>query len=60
MKANQEVRKAARSAGIPFWKLGSRIGVSEQTIVRWLRTPLPNEKQQELLRTISELEREVD
>ena len=40
MKANNEIREALKKNGIPFWKLGEELGVSEQTILRWMRTPL--------------------
>ena len=49
MKENQTVRKAAKSA----------IGVSEPTIIRWLRVPLPEEKEVRILSAIASLAREV-
>lgn len=59
VRANEEIRKAARAAGVPLWMLGKQIGVCEQTIVRWLRDPLPEEKRQTLMEAIAKLEREV-
>ena len=43
-KANEELRKELRENHIPFWKLGEALGVSEQTVVRWFRTPLSAER----------------
>ena len=59
MKENQAVRKAARSAGVPLWMIAVRLGVCEQTLIRWLRVPLPTEKEREIMDTISELEKEA-
>ena len=40
MMANMDIRFAAKAAGVPFWKLGEKLGVSEVTIVRRLRKEL--------------------
>ncbi len=58
MKENQDVRKAAKSAGVPLWKVAAAIGVSEPTIIRWLRVPLQEEKEARILSAIASLERE--
>ena len=59
VKANQTIRKAARAAGIPFWKIAVRLGVCEQTLIRWLRVPLDPEKEQDILAVIDELAKEA-
>lgn len=59
MKENQEVRKAARVAGVPLWKVAAAIGVSEPTLMRWLRFPLPQEKESRIMAAISTLEQGV-
>ncbi len=59
MKENQTVRKAAKSAGVPLWKIAAAIGVSEPTIIRWLRVPLSEEKEVRILSAIASLAREV-
>lgn len=58
-KPNQNVRKAARVAGIPLWAVASKIQVSEPTLTRWLRFPLSAEKEQRIMSAIHELAREV-
>lgn len=58
MKQNIGVRKAARSAGVPYWKIAEQLGVSEQTIIRWLRVPLPVDKENAIMAAISLIERE--
>ena len=55
---NRDVRRAARAAGVPLWKIARQLGVSEPTMTRWLRTPLSSEKREAVLGAISELEEE--
>lgn len=43
-KANEKLRDMLKEYHIPFWKLGVALGVSEQTVVRWFRTPLTPER----------------
>lgn len=57
---NAMVRKAARVAGIPLWKIAVAIGVSEPTLTRWLRTPLSPEREAVIMGAISELEVQHD
>ena len=56
MKDNQKIRRAARVADVPLWKIAAQIGVSEPTIYRWMRLPLPEDKEQMILKAIRELE----
>ena len=58
-KENQAVRRAARTAGVPLWKCALHLGISEPTLIRWLRVPLPDEKEQRILAAIAELEKEA-
>lgn len=54
-KANQEIRQAAKEAGVTLWKLASFIGKSEATITRMLRTELSEETKKELIDAIIQL-----
>lgn len=58
-KENQTVRRAARSAGVPLWKCALHLGISEPTLIRWLRVPLPEEKERRIMAAISELSQGV-
>ncbi len=58
-RENENVRKAARVAGVPLWAIASKIQVSEPTLTRWLRFPLPAEKEQRIMTAIQELAGEV-
>lgn len=55
---NHEVRKAARVAGVPLWRVALAIGVSEPTLTRWLRIPLPEDKEKRVMAAIAALEQE--
>lgn len=59
MKENQVVRRAARAAGVPLWRVAKAIGVSEPTLTRWLRVPLSEDKEQRVMAAIAALEQEV-
>lgn len=56
---NQKVRRAARAAGIPLWRIATTIGVSEPTLTRWLRVQLSEDKEQRIMEAIASLEREA-
>lgn len=56
IKENEKVRRAARIAGVPLWAIASKIGVSEPTLTRWLRLPLPEEKEARIMAAIAALE----
>lgn len=55
IKENEDIKNAMKEAGLYTWQLAERLGVSEMTIYRWLRTPLSDEKRQELLTAISQV-----
>lgn len=58
MKENKEVREAARSSGVPLWRVAAAIGISEPTITRWLRFPLSGERKTEIMAAITRLSKE--
>ena len=60
-RTNETVRRAARVADVPLWQIAAKIGVSQPTMTRWLRFPLPSEKEDRIMQAIKELalEREV-
>ena len=57
MKENLIIRERARAAKVPLWRIAAFIGISEPTIIRWLRFPLPPDKESRILKAISELEK---
>lgn len=52
---NEKIRKTARAAGIPLWKIAITIGVSEPTLTRWLRIPLSAEREMLIMTAIENL-----
>lgn len=60
MQENQKIRSVARAAGVPLWQVARLIGVSEPTITRWLRVPLPRDKEEQIMDAIEELAQGVD
>ncbi len=55
MTENKAIRRAARAAGVPLWRIAHVIGVSEPTLTRWLRFPLSPEREQQILAAISQI-----
>ena len=53
-----ELRKAAKAAGIPLWRIADAIGVGEATMTRKLRHELPENEKKQLLNLIKQLARE--
>ena len=46
MKPNMDIRNLAKDNGVYLWEIAKYIGVTEQTIIRWLRRePMPEDKQ---------------
>lgn len=60
MRANNEIRETAKKANVKHWEIAARLGVSEQTFVRWMRSPLANEKEKAILDAINELAKEKE
>lgn len=56
---NIQIRKAAREAHIPLWKIAQMVGISEPTLTRWLRVELSQEKKVRILQAIEQLKREA-
>ena len=58
MKANQTIRDAAKRMGIKHWQIAEHLGISEPTIVRWLRVPLSTEKEKVVMKAIETIAKE--
>lgn len=55
---NQEIR--IYKGKLPFWIIAERLGVSENTLLNWMRKELPEDKKAEILRVIDQIKGEVD
>lgn len=58
MKANQKVRDMAKKRNVKHWQIAERLGISEPTIMRWLRVPLSPEREHAILAAIKEIAKE--
>ena len=56
---NQEIKETFRKARIHQWEVASMIGVSESTLIRWLRDELPEEKKKRILYAIEQTKRRM-
>lgn len=58
MRANEHIRKAMGEKGVAVWQVGQVLGVSEMTVFRLLRRPLPPEKEAQIMEAIETAARE--
>lgn len=60
--ANKIIREELKQRGVRHWELAYALGISEQTLVRWLRFELSEDKQMVILEKIREIimQKEVD
>ena len=59
MKANQNIRKMIETRRLKHCEIANKIGVSESTFCRWMRTELPPEKKAKIEKAIQEIAKEV-
>lgn len=55
---NDDVRKAIRISGFRHWQVAAQLGICENTLVRWLRDELSEERRNAIYRAIDSLQRE--
>ena len=53
--ANKIIRDELKTRGVRHWELAHELGVSEQTLVRWLRFELDEDRQLDMLMKIEEI-----
>lgn len=58
--ANLDVRKRAKEAGVYHWQIAKKMGVSEITMCRKMRTELPLEEKEKIFKIIEELKGEEE
>lgn len=58
MKENQKARMYAKKKGVKHWEIAACLGISEQTILRWLRTQLPSWKESLIMEAIDLIAKE--
>lgn len=45
-KKNRDVRDYLKAKHVFMWEVAERIGIHEVTLIRWMRTELPEERKQ--------------
>lgn len=58
MKANQTIREIAKRKGVKHWQIAEYLGISEPTIMRWLRVPLSAERERTITEAIEAIAKE--
>lgn len=59
-KENNHIRRAARIADVPLWAVAAEVGISEPTLMRWLRVPLPQDRENQVMAAIDHLAKEAE
>lgn len=59
LRENEHIRRAARIANVPLYRVAIEIGVSEPTLQRWLRIRLTDDKESRIMCAINKLAEEV-
>ena len=52
---SEELKHLASSKRVPIWMIADKLGISENTLFRWLRHDLPDDKQQQILKAINDV-----
>jgi hypothetical protein len=58
-KPNDDIRLFFRQKGFYLWQVAEQLGVSEITLIRWLRKPLRDDKKQAIMNAVYELEKKT-
>ena len=57
--ANADIREILRKKRIRHYEVADQLGISEYTFCKWLRTELPPDKREEVLKAIKQIENEI-
>ena len=55
MQANSDIRQHAKARGVFWWQVAVELGVSESTVVRWIRVELQSEKKAHIMEVIDRI-----
>lgn len=58
MKANEDIRAAAKAARVYLWQIANEMGVADHTLSRMMRKELSKEKKDEAFSIIDRLAKE--
>ena len=51
--ANADIRNAIKKKNVYQYQVAEKLGVTEWTLVRWLRKEVPEELKQKILKTVN-------
>ena len=54
-----DIRRQLQNSNMKQWELAQKLNVSESTLIRWLRTELPQEKKERILKLITDHGKQV-
>lgn len=57
MKANQTIRNEIKEAGLTYWQVAEKIGITAGTFTVWLRTPLTDTRKERTTNAIKALKK---
>lgn len=57
---NRDIRRKAKGHDISLWRIAEKIGISEPTLTRWMRTPLDSEHRKLIEDALNSLIREEE
>ena len=60
MKSNQDIRDYLKARRIKLYEVSDRIGISEVTLIRWMRTPLTAEHRHRVIKAIRQITAEIE
>lgn len=57
---NMDLRRTAKAAKVPLWRVAEVLGISEPTMTRKLRRELPEKEKQQMFGIIEQLAKEAE
>jgi len=58
MRPNAEIRNAIENSYFFTWQLAQKLGIHENTLYRWLRTEMAEDKKEKVMIAIAQLNQE--
>ena len=52
---SEELKHLASSKRVPIWMIADELGISENTLFRWLRHDIPEDRQKLILNAITKI-----
>lgn len=57
---NSELKKKIKANGFTLWQIAEQIGVSETSVIRWLRSERDRRNQSKIIKALEELKTEKE